>query len=115
MAGSLTLYAASAGGVPAIDTVDTEIRDLEAVERRARASRRAGFVGKLAIHPAQVAAINAAFTPSAAEVAQAEQVRAAFAAHPGVGALRLDGRLVDRPHLLQAERVLAAAQAAGRR
>lgn len=115
LASSLTLYAASAGGVPAIDTVDTEIRDVEAVERRARASRRAGFVGKLAIHPAQIAALNAAFTPSAAEVAQAEQVRAAFAAHPGVGAFRLDGRLVDRPHLLQAERVLAAAQAAGRR
>lgn len=115
LASSLTLYAASAGSVPAIDTVDTEIRDVEAVERRARASRRAGFVGKLAIHPAQVAALNAAFTPSAAEVAQAEQVCAAFAAHPGVGAFRLDGRLVDRPHLLQAERVLAAAQAAGRR
>jgi citrate lyase subunit beta/citryl-CoA lyase len=115
LASSLTLYAASAGSVPAIDTVDTEIRDVEAVERRARASRRAGFVGKLAIHPAQVAALNAAFTPSAAEVAQAEQVCAAFAARPGVGAFRLDGRLVDRPHLLQAERVLAASQAAGRR
>lgn len=113
LAGALTLYAASAGGVPAIDTVDTEIRDVAAVERRARASRRAGFAGKLAIHPAQVAAINAAFTPSAEEVAHAEKVRAAFAAAPAAGALRVDGKLVDRPHLLQAERMLAAARAAG--
>jgi citrate lyase subunit beta/citryl-CoA lyase len=113
LASALCQYAASAAGLPAVDTVDTEIRDAEAVGHRARASRRAGFVGKLAIHPSQLPAINAAFTPTAEEVAHAAQVCAAFAAAPAAGALRLDGKLVDRPHLLQAERVLAAARAAG--
>ena len=115
LASALTLYAASAAGVPAIDTVDTEIRDTAAVERRARASRRAGFIGKLAIHPLQVAVLNTAFTPTADEIAHAEKVRDAFAAAPTAGALRVDGKLVDRPHLLQAERMLAAARAAGAR
>ncbi|MFM7706590.1 MAG: HpcH/HpaI aldolase/citrate lyase family protein [Gammaproteobacteria bacterium] len=115
LASALTLYAASAAGVPAIDTVDTEIRDTAAVERRARASRRAGFVGKLAIHPSQVAVLNTAFTPTADEIAHAEKVRDAFAAAPTAGALRVDGKLVDRPHLLQAERMLAAARAAAAR
>ena len=110
LASSLCLYAAAAAGVAAIDTVDTEIRDLEAVERRARASRRAGYVGKLAIHPTQIAALHAAFTPSEAEVVQAERVLAAFAQSPATGAFMVDGKLVDRPHLLQAERVLAAAR-----
>lgn len=109
LAATLTLYAASAAGLPALDTVDTEIRDVAAVERRARASRRSGFVGKLAIHPAQVAALNAAFTPTAEEIAHAVKVRDAFAAAPTAGALRVDGKLIDRPHLLQAERMLAAA------
>ena len=109
LASSLCLYAAAAAGVAAIDTVDTEIRDLEAVERRARRSRRDGYVGKLAIHPAQIAALHAAFTPGAAEIAQAERVLAAFAQAPSSGAFRVDGKLIDRPHLRQAERVLAAA------
>jgi len=115
LASALTLYAAAAAGVPAVDTVDTEIRDTAAVERRARASRRSGFVGKLAIHPSQVPVVNQAFTPSPEEIAHAEQVRAAFAASPAAGALRVDGKLVDRPHLLQAERMLAAARAAAKR
>ena len=115
MAGALCLYAAAAAGVTALDTVDTEIRDIDAVGRRVQGSRRAGFTGKLAIHPTQVPVINEAFTPSTAEIAQAEQVLAAFAERPGVGAFRLDGRLIDRPHRLQAERILAAARAAARR
>ncbi|HVN42192.1 MAG TPA: aldolase/citrate lyase family protein, partial [Steroidobacteraceae bacterium] len=105
---TLCLYACAAAGVAALETVDTEIRDLEAVERRARASRRAGFVGKLAIHPGQIAAIHAAFTPSAQEVEWAERVLAAFRDAKGVGAIKLDGRLLDRPHVRQAERILAA-------
>jgi citrate lyase subunit beta/citryl-CoA lyase len=64
----------------------------------------------MAIHPAQVAVINDAFTPSEAEVAHAQAVVAAFEAHPGAGALSLDGRMIDRPHLVQAQRVLAAAE-----
>jgi len=106
------LYTAAAAGVAAIDTVDTEIKNLAAVEARARASRRAGYSAKLAIHPAQIAALHAAFTPSEAEIQHAERVLAAFAAAPASGALMLDGKLIDRPHVLQAERVLAAARRA---
>lgn len=105
---SMCLLAAAAAGVAAIDTVDTEIRDTVAIERRARDSRRQGFVGKMAIHPAQVAPIHAAFSPSAAEVEWAERVLAAFRAAPGQGALSLDGRMLDKPHIRQAERILAA-------
>jgi citrate lyase subunit beta/citryl-CoA lyase len=108
MARSFCLLAAAAAGVPAYDTVDIEIRDMAAVERRARASRRQGFVGKLAIHPAQVAPIHAAFTPTAEEIAWAERVLAAFEAAPGVGALAFEGGMLDKPHLRQAERILSS-------
>ena len=101
--------AAAAAGVMAMDTVDTEIRDLEAFAARARASRQAGYIGKLAIHPAQIAPIHEAFTPSADEVNWAKAVQQAFAEVPYAGALRLAGKLVDRPHLLQAQRILAVA------
>ena len=107
MARSFCLLAAAAAGVPAFDTVDTEIRDVAAVERRARASRRQGFAGKLAIHPAQVAPIHAAFSPTAEEIAWAERVLAAFEAAPGVGAVAFEGGMLDKPHLRQAERILA--------
>jgi citrate lyase subunit beta/citryl-CoA lyase len=106
---AVCLLAAAAAGVAAFDTVDTEIRDVAAIERRARDSRRQGFVGKLAIHPAQIAPIHAAFSPSAAEVEWAERVLSAFRAAPGQGALSLDGRMLDKPHVRQAERILAAA------
>jgi citrate lyase subunit beta/citryl-CoA lyase len=108
LARSFCLLAAAAGGVPAYDTIDVEFRDAAAVERRARASRRQGFVGKLAIHPAQVAPIHAAFSPTADEIAHAEQVVAAFAAAPGAGAVAFKGGMLDKPHLRQAERILAA-------
>ncbi|MFO1407446.1 MAG: CoA ester lyase [Steroidobacteraceae bacterium] len=106
---TMCLYAAAAAGVPAIDTVDTEIRDAAAVERRARDSRRQGYTGKMAIHPAQIAPIHAAFRPSEAEVDWARKVLEAFRAAPGAGALSLDGRMLDKPHIRQAERILAAA------
>lgn len=107
-ASSLCLTAAAAAGVLAIDTVDTEIRDIDAMRTRARESRRAGYVGKLAIHPAQVAAIHDAFTPTEAEIDDARKIIAAFEASPGVGALRIEGKLIDRPHWVKAQRVLAA-------
>jgi citrate lyase subunit beta/citryl-CoA lyase len=110
MARSFCLLAAAAARVPAYDTVDVEIRDVAAVERRARASRRQGFVGKLAIHPAQVAPIHAAFSPAPEEVAWAERVLAAFDAAPGVGVVAFEGGMLDRPHLRQAERILASAR-----
>jgi citrate lyase subunit beta/citryl-CoA lyase len=102
MARSFCLLASAAAGVPAVDTIDTDFRDVVAVERRARASRRQGFAGKLAIHPAQIAPIHAAFTPTSDEVAWAESVIAAFAAAPGVGAISFQGGMLDRPHLRQA-------------
>jgi citrate lyase subunit beta/citryl-CoA lyase len=101
------LLMAAAAGVAAIDTTDVEFRDVAALERRARASRRDGFVGKLAIHPAQLAPIHAAFSPSAEELAWARRVVEAFASAAGQGAVALDGRMIDRPHLRQAERILA--------
>jgi citrate lyase subunit beta/citryl-CoA lyase len=110
LARSLCLLAAAAAGVPAFDTVDTEFHDVAAVERRARASRRQGFVGKLAIHPAQVVPIHAAFSPTPEEAARAEQVIAAFAAAAGAGAVAFEGAMLDKPHLRQAERILAAAR-----
>jgi citrate lyase subunit beta / citryl-CoA lyase len=109
LARSFCLLAAAAAGVPAFDTVDTEFRDAAAVERRARDSRRQGFTGKLAIHPAQVAPIHAAFSPTADEIAWAERVLAAFRAAPGVGAVAFEGGMLDKPHVRQAERILAAA------
>jgi citrate lyase subunit beta/citryl-CoA lyase len=110
MARSFCLLASAAGGVPAVDTIDTEFRDVVAVERRARASRRQGFAAKLAIHPAQIAPIHAAFTPTSDEVAWAEGVIAAFAAAPGIGAISFQGGMLDKPHLRQAELILAAAR-----
>lgn len=106
---SMCLLAAAAANVVAIDTVDTEFRDTAAIERRARDSRRQGFAGKMAIHPAQIAPIHAAFSPSAEEVEWATRVLAAFRAAPDAGALSLDGRMLDKPHIRQAERILAAA------
>ena len=105
---SLCLTAAAAAGVTAVDTVDTEIRDLAGIERRAAASRAAGFTGKLAIHPGQIEAIHAAFTPTAAEIDWARRVLAAFENSRGLGAVALDGQLLDRPHARRAERILAS-------
>lgn len=110
MVRSLTLFAAHAAGVPAIETVFPRIDDTQALAAYVARARRDGFTGMMAIHPAQVAIINAGFTPTDAEVAHARAVIDAFAAHPGAGALRLDGRMIDRPHLIQAQRILAQAR-----
>lgn len=109
LARSLCLIGASAAGVAPIETVQPEFRDLEALERRARGVRAAGFRGMLAIHPAQVDPINAAFTPSADELAHARAVVQAFADHPGAGVVAMDGAMLDRPHLALAQRLLAEA------
>ena len=106
---SLTLFAASASGVAPIDTLHADFRDLEGLERDSRRARRDGFVGRLAIHPAQVEVINRCFTPSESEVAWAERIVAAFAANPDAGTLGLDGKMIDRPHLIAAYKTLAAA------
>ena len=110
LARSLCLAGAVAAGVQPVDTVFPDFRDLDGLTREAEAAARDGFTGKLAIHPDQVPAINAAFTPSKAAVAAARQVVAAFAAAPGAGVVSIDGRMVDRPHLLRATRLLARAR-----
>jgi citrate lyase subunit beta/citryl-CoA lyase len=107
MARSLCLVGAVKAGVAPIETVQPEFRDLEKLETRARRVRAQGFRGMLAIHPAQVAPINAAFTPSKAELAHARAVVQAFAENPTAGALQLDGNMIDRPHLVLAQRLLA--------
>ncbi|HEY0026971.1 MAG TPA: CoA ester lyase [Allosphingosinicella sp.] len=109
LARSLCLFGAAAAGVAPIETVYPAFRDLEGLSAYAARARRDGFTGMMAIHPAQVAVINDAFTPSEAEVAHARAVVAAFEAAPGAGALSLDGRMIDRPHLVQAQRTLSAA------
>ncbi len=107
LARSLTLFGAHAAGVAAIDTVSPDFRDLQRLEIHARAGFRDGFTGMMAIHPAQVPVINAAFSPSPGQIAAARKVVAAFAANPGAGALQIEGKMVDAPHLKAARRLLA--------
>jgi citrate lyase subunit beta/citryl-CoA lyase len=107
------LLAAAALGAQAIDGVCTDFRDPVRLQHELDAARRDGFGGKLAIHPDQIAAINVAFAPTAAEREHAERVVAAFATAPAAGVVSLDGRMIDRPHLLQAQRILAVAERTG--
>ena len=109
LARSLCLFGAAAAGVLPIETVYPAFRDLEGLAAYAARARRDGFLGMMAIHPAQVPVINEAFTPSEAELAHARAVVAAFEANPGAGALSLDGKMIDRPHLVQAQRLLSQA------
>lgn len=109
LARSLCLIGAAAAGVAAIDTIATDYRDLDALRRRAEAVRRDGYRGMLAIHPAQVEVINAAFAPDADEIAAAEEIRDLFAASPGAGAIGFRGGMLDRPHLARAEALLRRA------
>lgn len=111
LARSSCLLAAKAAGVAAIDTVWTDFSDAEGFAADCAAAAREGFSGRMAIHPNQVAVINAAFTPSAEEIAQARAVVAAFAAAPGAGVVNLGGKMLDVPHLKQASALLAQAEA----
>jgi citrate lyase subunit beta/citryl-CoA lyase len=108
LARSLCLFGAAAAGVAPIETIYPAFRDLEGLAAYAARARRDGFTGMMAIHPDQVPVINAAFTPTEAQIAHARAIVAAFEASPGSGALSLDGKMIDRPHLLQAQRTLAS-------
>jgi citrate lyase subunit beta / citryl-CoA lyase len=110
MVRALTLFGAANAGVNPIETVYPNIKDLDGLRRIAEAAARDGFTGMMAIHPAQVPVINAAFTPSEAQVAHARAVVAAFEAAPHAGALQLDGKMIDAPHLKQARRILERAE-----
>ena len=107
LARSLCLAGAVAAEVQPVDGVFADFHDEAGLTAEARAAASEGFTGKLAIHPAQIGPINAAFTPSAAEIAHAAAIIDAFAAAPEAGVLSVAGKMVDRPHLIQAQRVIA--------
>jgi citrate lyase subunit beta/citryl-CoA lyase len=111
MVRSQALLAARALGGKAVDTVYTDYRDLEGLRADSTRSFREGFSGRLAIHPSQAAVINACYSPGAEDIEWARRVAAAFEADPQAGTVGLDGRMLDRPHLLQAQRILALAEA----
>ena len=106
LARSLCLFAAAAAEVAAVDTVFTDFRDRDGLLRYATQARRDGFSGMLAIHPAQVEVINAAFEATAAELERAARIIRLFDESPGAGTVALDGKMIDRPHLVQAQRLL---------
>ena len=110
LARSLCLAGAVSAGVQPVDGVFADFRNEAGLVSEAEAAAREGFTGKLAIHPAQVDPINAAFTPSDAELSHARAIVDAFAADPSAGVLSVGGRMVDRPHLVQAQGVLARAR-----
>lgn len=107
LARSLTLLGAAAASIPAIETIDGDFRNLEGLKARAEKVRRDGYRGMLAIHPAQVPVINAAFTPGEDEIAEAREIVALFDANPGAGTIGHNGRMLDRPHLSRAQQLLA--------
>lgn len=109
MVRSLTLLAAHAAKVQAIDTLYVDFRDEDGLRASCRAARAEGFSGRIAIHPAQVAAINESFSPSEAEIAFARRVVVAFEAEPAVGTVGIDGKMLDIPHLKAARRTLEQA------
>jgi citrate lyase subunit beta/citryl-CoA lyase len=107
LARSICLFAAASAGVAAIETVYVDFRNLAGLKRETEDARRDGFVGRLAIHPAQVPVINEVFTPTADAIARAQAVVDAFARAPGAGVVAIEGKMYDRPHLVRAQALLA--------
>jgi citrate lyase subunit beta/citryl-CoA lyase len=110
LARTLCLAGAAAAGVPALDTVYVDFRNDAGLRRECEEACRDGFLGKIAIHPAQVPVINEVFTPSAEALTRARAVVDAFAATPGAGVVGIDGVMYDRPHLARAMRLLSQAR-----
>lgn len=108
LARSLCLVGATAAGVAAIETIHGDFKDEAGLRKRAALMRRAGWRGMLAIHPAQVDVINEAFSPSAEELAAAQEIVELFAANPGAGTIGHKGAMLDRPHLARAKQLLAS-------
>ena len=106
LARSLCLLASAHAEVQAIDTLSVDFKDMKALAADVQNARREGFSGKLAIHPDQVEVINQGFTPSANDLSHAQRIVDAFAQAQGAGAVQLDGKMVDKPHLTQALRLL---------
>src|SRR5271168_68631 len=109
LARTLCLAGAAAAGVPAIDTVYVDFRNSDGFRRECEDACRDGFLGKMAIHPAQVPIINEVFTPSVSAIAHARAVVDAFAADPSAGVVGIGGVMYDRPHLVRAKQLLARA------
>lgn len=109
LARSLCVLGAATAGVTAVETIQGDFKDLEGLKARAEKVRRDGYRGMLAIHPAQVDVINAAFTPTEEEIAEAQEIVDIFAVNPGVGAIGYKGGMLDRPYLARAERLLRQA------
>lgn len=107
---SATLFAAHAAGVAAVETVFPDIKNLDGLAAYAALGRRDGFTAMMAIHPSQCDVINAAFTPTDAEVAHARMIVEAFEQNPDAGVLQIDGKMIDAPHVIQARKVLARAR-----
>jgi citrate lyase subunit beta/citryl-CoA lyase len=108
LARNLCLAGAAAAGVVAVDTVAVAIDDLAAVEQEAREARRDGFMAKGVIHPRHVEPVNAAFRPSEQEIAWARRIADAFGNQADLGVVKIDGQMIDKPHLRAAERILAS-------
>ena len=106
LARSLCLLASAHAQIQAIDTLSVDFKDMQALALDVQQARREGFSGKLAIHPDQVEVINQGFTPSAHDLSHAQRIVDAFAQAHGAGAVQLDGKMVDKPHLTQALRLL---------
>ena len=106
------LFAAGAAGAAALETLYVDFRDQQGLAESCKVARRDGFVGRIAIHPDQIATINACFTPSVADLEHARRVVAAFAAQPDVGTVGIDGKMYDMPHLIAARRTLASVEEA---
>jgi citrate lyase subunit beta/citryl-CoA lyase len=111
IARAMCLLGATAARLPAIETIHVDFRNLDALRRDTELARRDGFTGRLAIHPAQVPVFNEVFTPSAAQIEKAKAIVAAFAAKPGAGAVGIEGKMYDRPHLVRAQALLARTKA----
>lgn len=106
LARAMTILGASAASVLAIDAVYPNFKDLDGLKAETEAGLRDGFCGKMAIHPAQVPVINAVYTPSAEAIAEAQAIITAFEAAPEAGVINYNGRMLDKPHLVQAHKVL---------
>jgi citrate lyase subunit beta/citryl-CoA lyase len=113
LARTLCLAGAAAADAAAIDTVYTDFRNAAGLEEECLRVRRAGFQGKIAIHPDQIAIINQAFTPTAAEIAHAARIIDAFDSNPSLGTVGIEGKMYDMPHLKLARKIKAAAERLG--
>jgi len=108
---ALALFAAVASAVDPIDTAYVNYKDTDKFAADCRISRRDGFVGRIAIHPAQVPVINETYSPSAAAIARARKIVQAFDSNPGLGVIGIDGEMLDMPHYRQAKRILRRIEA----